>query len=208
MTIQQFQEKFEECLVSKAGENTAEKDEAESWDGLVFCEVNETKCVYWIERDTSPVVFSVDKIWKQEQNRFGKARDAGQSISAMQAEFDCYVLWQSNKPAGFTKHCDEIVLRDVGQTTDVYCIERKKVEPREDKLKHVRAQLQGGANCVFENLDSVVNIRFSPVLVAKLSADPMTPIAYKYLPVMLNDKPYLIKRLEEGERLSYIEDGI
>ena len=208
MTIQQFHKKFEECLVSKTGENAAEKYGAESWDGVVFCEVNKTKCVYWIERDTFPVVFSVDKIWEQEQNRFHKARDTGQSIPAMQAEFGCYLLWQSNKLAGFTKHCDEIVLRDVGQVTDVYCIERKEVEPREDKRWHVTEQLQGGANCVFENLNSGGNIRFSPVLVAKLHANPITPAAYKYPPVMLNDKPYLIKRLEEGERLPDIQNGI
>ena len=204
MVIQQFLKNFKGCQISKAGGAVTGQDEVESWDGIVFCIAGQTKCVYWIERDAdygSPIVFSVDKIWEQAENRFRKKYGAGQSVITIPAAFRCYLLKQQNGSIGLTKHCDEIVLRDVGQATDVYCIERKEVEPRGDKLLRMRAQLQGGTYCVSENLNSGGNIRFSPVLVAKLNADPMTPYAYKFLPVMFNKKEYMIKRLEEGKKL-------
>ena len=225
MVIQQFLKNFKGCQISKAGGAVTGQDEVESWDGIVFCIAGQTKCVYWIERDAdygSPIVFSVDKIWEQERDEFRTQYGTGQGIPTIPTAFRCYLLKQKDGSAGFTKHCDEIVLRDVGQATDVYCIERKETEPRIDellrdepwqqnmlwwdmrwrnKLFRIRAQLQGGAKCVSENLNSSGNVRFLPVLVAKLNADPMTPYAYQHLPVKFNQTKYMIKRLEEGEKL-------
>ena len=204
MTIQQFQKKFNKCQISQLGGGAIGKDDVVLRNSIVLREVHEMKCAYSIERKAGHgflAVFSVDKIWKQELDRFRKEYGVEQNVNTIPAEFSCYLIGQSNGLIGFTQHCDEIVLRDVGQATAVYCIERKKTEPYRSKRKRVRAQLQGGANCVSENLNSGGNIRFSPVLVAKLREDIMTPTAYKFLPVMFNKKKYMIKRLEEGQKL-------
>ena len=210
MTIQQFQMKFNKCQISQAGGNAAEKNEAESRDGVVFCRVNETKCVYWIERDNgrgSPVAFSVDKIWEQEHNRFRKKYGAEQNISTIPEEFSCYLREQRNGLIELTQHCDEIVLRNVGQVTDVYCIERKELQPHNSNRRRVVKQLQGGADCVSENLNSGGNIRFRPVLVAKPRKKPTVFPANKFF-VEFNKTQYPIMPLEEGEKLPDIEDGI
>ena len=210
MAIKRFQGKFEECLISKTGENAAKNDQAESWDGVVFCRVNKTKCVYWIERDNgcgSPVAFSVDKIWKQEENRFRKKYGAGQNMGTMPAEFVYSLGWHINGSIAPTKHCDEIVLRNVGQTTDVYCIERKGGDPYHIDLEKVRKQLQNSINFAFANLNSGKNARFLPVLVAKPLKDTGILAGNNFF-VTLNDRPYMIKPLEEGDKLPDIQNGI
>ena len=207
MTIKRFQEEFGECLISKEGESTAEKYGAESWVGVVFCRANKTKCVYWIERDNgcvSPVAFSADKIWKQEENRFRKKYGAGQNMDTMPTEFVGSLDWHINGSIAPTKHCDEIVLRDVGQTTDVYCIERKGGDPDHIDLERVREQLQNSINFAFANLNSDGNARFLPVLVAKPFKDTGILAGNNFF-VTLNKQPYMIMPLEEGERLPDIK---
>ena len=198
--------------MSQAGESVTGQNEVRSGNGIVLYQIDKTKvnkikCVYWIERKANDgflAVFSVDKIWKQEYNRFRKEYGAEQNISTIPEEFSCYLCGQRNGRIGFTQHCDEIVLRNVGQVTNVYCIERKELQPDDRHRRRVVKQLQGGADCVSENLNSDGNIRFRPVLVAKPREKPTIFPATKFF-VKFNKTKYGIKCLEEGERLPDIK---
>ena len=185
------------------------KDEVVFRNGIVLREVHEMKCAYSIERKAGHgflAVFSVDKIWEQEHKRFQFRRkyNAGQNSGTILAAFKCYLRSQRNGRIGFTQHCDEIVLRNVGQVTNVYCIERKELQPDDRHRRRVVKQLQGGADCVSENLNSDGNIRFRPVLVAKPREKPTIFPATKFF-VKFNKTKYGIKCLEEGERLPDIK---
>ena len=207
MTIQQFQKKFNKCQIPQLGGDAIGKDDVVLRNGIVLCEVHKMKCAYLIERKASHgflAVFSVDKIWEQEYNRFCKEYGAEQNISTIPEEFSCYLCGQRNGQMELTQRCEEIVLRDVGQVTDVYCIERKELQPHNSNRRRVVKQLQGGADCVSKNLNSGGNIRFRPVLVAKPREKPTIFPANKFF-VKFNKTKYGIKCLEEGERLPDIK---
>ena len=220
MTIQQFQNKFNGCQMSQAGESVTGQNEVGSGNGIVLYQIDKTKvdktkvnkikCVYWIERKANDgflAVFSVDKIWEQEWDKFDKKYSAGQNKGTIPEEFSCYLRGQKNGRIGFTQHCDEIVLSDAGQATDVYCIERKESQPRNQGRRSVVKQLQGGADCVFRNMNSGGNIRFWPVLVAK-PREKLTIFPANKFFVKFDETEYAIEYLEEGEKLPDIEDGI
>ena len=203
MTIQQFQKKFNKCQIPQLGGDAIGKDDVVLRNGIVLCEVHKMKCAYLIERKASHgflAVFSVDKIWEQEYNRFCKEYGAEQNISTIPEEFSCYLRGQRNGQMGFTQHCDEIVLRNVGQVTNVYCIERKERQPHNSSRRSVVKQLQGGAKCVFENLNSVGNIKFWFVLVTKFREKPIVFPANKFF-VEFDKTQYRIEPLEEGKKL-------
>ena len=210
MTIKRFQKKFNKCQISQLGGDVIGKDDVVLRNGIVLCEVHKIKCAYLIERKAAHgflAVFSADKIWKQEENRFRKKYGAGQNMGTMPTEFVGSLRWHINGSITPTKHCDEIVLRDVGQTTDVYCIERKGGDPDHIDLERVREQLQNSINFAFANLNSDGNARFLPVLVAKPFKDTGILAGNNFF-VTLNDKPYMIEPLEEGDKLPDIQNGI
>ena len=134
MTIQQFQKKFNKCQMPELGGDAIGKDDVVFRNGIVLREVHKLKCAYSIERKDGHgflAVFSVDKIWEQEHKRFQFRRkyNAEQNSGTILAAFKCYLRRTKDGSVEITQHCDEIVLRNVGQVTNVYCIERKELHP-------------------------------------------------------------------------------
>ena len=105
------------------------------------------------------------------------------------------------------KHCDEIILCDVAhqktgeQRTGVYCIEHKGGNPNNFEMDRIRDQLQGGADIVCNDLHPNERINFRPVLVAKKNEQLRQRTILYRSPVMVNDKKYLMKYVEIGEKL-------
>ena len=100
------------------------------------------------------------------------------------------------------KHCDEIVLCDAAnQNMGVYCIEHKGGNPKNFKMKHIRDQLQGGADVVCAHVHPDEEVEFAPVLVSKIGETPPMPTPGIALTVKFKGEGYPIENIEIGEEL-------